>query len=433
MCNVFGLLAALLLAVPSAWAERIDAIAAVVGSGAVSCYEVEQAVDTMIRQLKLSGSAVPPRAQIEKRVLRAKIDEQLQLQQARRLKLKVSDEEIAQAMADVEQRNHIPAGGLPDVLKQQGVDLDEYREQLRKQLLINKLINVDVRSKIQISEESMREYYRKYLAKPSPVREVRLSRIVVALPAEPTPEEVTRARRKIEEIRARILNGESMAVLAPLLSDGPRAASGGDIGWHFAGAMPRAFQEFLKGPVGSLSAPIRMADGMNLLRINDERWKKPEVGEPYDEVHARHILLRIPSDADEATRAKILYRAQAIAQEMKDADDAAFATRAREISQGPSAERGGDLGWFRRGDMAKPFEDAAFALPAGGTSGVVKSQFGLHIIRVVARRHVDPNAFEVHKPRIEQKLQAMEMRNQLPRWLAGLRQNTMIEKRSCRE
>ncbi|MDQ6964583.1 MAG: peptidylprolyl isomerase, partial [Mariprofundales bacterium] len=238
-------------------------------------------------------------------------------------------------------------------------------------------------------------------------------------------------RRRIEGIRARVVAGESLASLAPLLSDGPRAASGGDIGWHFVGAMPRQFRNFLSGEVGSLSQPIRMADGMNLLQIDEERWHKPEVGRPYDEVHARHILFRIPSDADEATRAKILHRAREVADELSSADDETFATRAKELSQGPSGKNGGDLGWFKRGDMAKVFEDAAFSLPAGGTSGVVQSQFGLHIIRVVAKRHIDPNAFERHRPKIEQQLLSMELRNQLPRWLAALRQKTLIEMRSC--
>lgn len=433
MRGLIVVLCCLLLPI-SARAERIDALAAVVGTGAVTCYEVKQAVDTMIKQMKLSGAAVPPRDQVEKRVLRSKIDEQLQLQQAKRLKLSVGDDEIEAAMARVEKQNNIPPGRLPEVLKMQGVDVADYRRQLRNQLLISKLINIDVRSKIQVSEESMREYYRKYLADPKPIRELKLSRILLALPAEPTPEQVQRVRRKMEKIRARIVAGETLASLAPLLSDGPRAASGGDIGWHFIGAMPSQFRPFLQsGKVGALSQPIRMADGMNLLQIDDERWHQPKVGKPYDEVHARHILFRVPSDADEATRAKILHRAREVAAEMANADDAAFATRAKELSQGPSSKNGGDLGWFKRGDMAKAFEDAAFALPAGGTSGVVKSQFGYHIIRVVERRHVDPNAFEVHKPEIERQLVSLEMRSQLPRWLAGLRQKTLIEKRRCKQ
>ncbi|MDQ6963649.1 MAG: SurA N-terminal domain-containing protein, partial [Mariprofundales bacterium] len=92
--------------------EQLDALAVVVGTGAVTCYEVQQAVDTMIRQMRLSGAAVPPRSEVEKRVLRSKVDEQLQLQRAKQLKLSVSDEEINQAMAAVERDNGIPAGKL---------------------------------------------------------------------------------------------------------------------------------------------------------------------------------------------------------------------------------------------------------------------------------------------------------------------------------
>ncbi|MDQ6967740.1 MAG: peptidylprolyl isomerase, partial [Mariprofundaceae bacterium] len=112
-------------------------------------------------------------------------------------------------------------------------------------------------------------------------------------------------------------------------------------------------------------------------------------------------------------------------------DDEAFATRAKEVSQGPSASRGGDLGWFKRGQMVAAFEDAAFALKEGETSGVVKSPFGLHIIRVIKKRHVDPNSFVARADQIKQALTNAEMQTQVPRWLASLKAKAVITKQSC--
>ncbi len=412
-------------------AERLDSLAATVGARAITCYEVHQAVDTMVQQMQLSGAKTSPKNIVFQRILKSKIDEAVELQRARQLKLSISDNALAQAMAKVEQRNNIPAGQLETVLERQGVNIEDYRQQMKRQLLISQLVNVDVRSKIQISEESMHEYYRKYLANPKPTRELHLSRILLALPEEPTPQQVTQVTRRLLKIRQRIVGGETLASLAPLLSDGSNAAQGGDLGWHYPEAMPAQFRDFLAQSVGALSQPIRMADGMNLMLIDEERWHQPKIGKPYDELHARHILFRIPSDADAPTRAKILHRAQVVAEEMQKADDAGFATRAKELSQGPSGKRGGDLGWFKHGDMAAAFEKAADKLQAGQTSGVVKSAFGLHVIRMVARRHIDPNAFEVHRDRISQQLTSMELQARLPRWLAGLKEDLLIDIHPC--
>ena len=155
------------------------------------------------------------------------------------------------------------------------------------------------------------------------------------------------------------------------------------------------------------------------------------MGESYEEVHARHILLQIPSFSDEATTAKIRQRAEQIAADMQGASDEAFIARAKEASQGPSASKGGDLGWFRRGMMVPTFEETAFAMKAGETSGVVESNFGLHIIRTVAKRKIDPNSLEAHRENITQILANVEMQEQLPRWLTSLKAKSSIELREC--
>jgi len=414
--------------------ELVDGIAAIVNNEAITCLQLQEETDVILQRLRDAGmKRLPDMAALRARTLNALIDKAVQLQEARKQGISVSDEEVAKAIADVEERNGLPAGSLPDLLRQRGVDVARYKQTLRDRLIISKLSDAEVRSRLQVSEEAMREYYRKYMAHPKPLREIRLAGILVSLPPDPTPEQVTRARRRIEALRRRIEAGEDFARLAALESDAPEAAAGGDMGWFMPGSLPPRFSPVFRLPKGGVSPVIRSPAGFHVLKVVDERWHEPKRrAGAYDRVHARHILLKFNDSMSEEEKARLRKLAKQIAEEMKDASDEEFATRAREISQGPSAAKGGDLGWFRRGDMVPAFEQAAFALKPGETSGVVQTPFGLHIIRVVERQHVDPNSFEARRDEIQNILMNVELQDQLPRWLAGLRARAVIERRSCR-
>ena len=436
--RIAGCLALLLAALAPAGPARadeqlVDGIAAIVNNEAITCSQLREETDAIVQQLKASGmKRLPDIAALKARTLDALIDKAVELQEAKKQGITVSDEELAKAIADVEEQNGLPAGSLLDLLKQRGVDVDRYKKTLRDRLIISKLTNAEVRSRLQVSEEAMREYYRKYLEHPKPLREIRLASILVELPPDPTPEQVEKARKRIEAIRRRIEAGEDFARLATLESDAPEAARGGDMGWFMPGSLPPRFAAVFQLPKGAVSPVIRSPAGFHLLKVTDERWHElRKRGDAYDKVHARHILLKLNDAMSEEEKARIRKQAEQIAEEMKHASDEEFATRAREISQGPSATKGGDLGWFRRGDMVPAFEQAAFALKPGETSGVVQTPFGLHIIRVVERQHVDPNSFEARRHEIQNILMNVELQDQLPRWLAGLRARAVIERRSC--
>jgi len=417
---------------PPVQAEEIDAIAAIVNGKAITCYEVERDKEMLVKQMQESGQAqLPSNIVLLTRALDGRITQTLQQQEAASLKLSVSDEEIDNAMADIESKNNLAPGQLTEALKAQGVDVEEYRGKLSERLLSSKVINSAVRSKISISEESMREYYRKHLKNPKPIREIQLAQIFIALPKTPTEKQFKQTRQKARNIHAQLLKGKNFRRLTALHSDAPNANEGGDMGWFFPGGISQQFSEVFTLPVGNFTAPIRSPVGFHILKVTNDRMHQPDLGESYDEVHARHILLKLPDSADEATQAKIRYRAATIAREMEGRSDEAFATRAKEISQGPSSTRGGDLGWFRRGQMVEAFEKVAFSLQPGETSGVVESTFGLHIIRVIDKRHIDPNAFEAHRDRIQQTLTNAEMQNQVPRWITGLRAKAVIELKGC--
>jgi len=428
----FLLLAVWLMIVP-AQAETVDAIAAKVDLNVITCYEIEQDAQNMLTQLRQSGASnLPSLAKLSRRSLDAQVVKLVQLEEAKKLDLDVGAEEMANAIHNVESKNGMLAGQLKEALDQQGVSFDAFKENMHDQLLISKLINVAVRSNVKVSEEAIQEYYRKYIADPKPRREVQLAQIFLTLPAEPTPALLAEVRAKARNIHHQLVAGGDFAQLVAIYSESPDRQQQGVMGWFMHGGISQRFAPALDLPVNGISDPIRSPSGFHILKALHERWKEPQVtGESYDEVHARHILLKIPSMADEATRNKIKARAKSIAEDMQKASDEAFAVRAKEASQGPSASNGGDLGWFKKGMMLPAFEKAAFALPAGGTSAVVTTKFGLHIIRVVDKRHVDPNGLEAQRDQIQSVLNNVALQDELPRWIASLRADATIDYQTC--
>ena len=411
----------------------IDAIAATVYGKAITCSDVEQDMVTMKQQLALQGNQHVSSKLLAKRALEQQIMWQLQQREATKLGLHVSHEEINQAIQKIEEKNHLQAGQFQEVLKAQGLDFETYVDALKKRMLSNKLMNAAVRSRINISEESIQEYYRKYLEHPKPRREIHLAQLFIAVQQGKSSQghSLEEAQALAQSIQTKLKSGESFQKLVSLYSNAGDSKTGGDMGWFFPGGLAPAFTPVFQLPVGATSPIITSQRGLHIIKVLEERWHQPEIGKSYDEVHARHILLQVPKHADIATKAKIRNRIQHLAEELKHADDKTFATRAKEISQGPSSSRGGDLGWFRRGQMVPSFEKAAFALKAGETSGVVESPFGYHIIHVIDKRHVNPNSLQARHDQIQQLLTNAEMQTQVPRWLASLRAKAKIETHDC--
>lgn len=152
---------------------------------------------------------------------------------------------------------------------------------------------------------------------------------------------------------------------------------------------------------------------------NQERFVQPE------QIDARHVLIKVAQKADEATVAQARQRIEQILAEAKQGAD--FAELAKRHSQDASAPNGGDLGYFQRGQMVKPFEDAAFALKPGEISEVVRTRFGFHIIKLEARREegVVPEAQAA--PSVRDYLASNKLQDAVAQRVETLREQGSVE------
>ncbi len=152
----------------------------------------------------------------------------------------------------------------------------------------------------------------------------------------------------------------------------------------------------------------------------------PQFFKQAEQVKASHILIKVKPDANETQKAEARKKIETVQKKLKNGED--FGTLAREFSEGPSRERSGDLGYFGRGQMVKPFDTAAFALKSGQVSEIVETQFGYHLIKVYDKKSATTKAYTEVKEQINQHLKQQKARQEVDLYVDGLKKDAKIEK-----
>ena len=153
---------------------------------------------------------------------------------------------------------------------------------------------------------------------------------------------------------------------------------------------------------------------------NPQRFKQPE------QIKASHILIKVDAKADEAKKAEARQKIEEVQQKLKDGGD--FAALAKEYSEGPSSAKGGDLGYFRHGQMVKPFEEAALALKPNEVSDVVETRFGYHLIKVYDNKPEQTLAYADVKDKIIQRLKQEKIEKEAVQYVDKLKKDAKLEK-----
>jgi peptidyl-prolyl cis-trans isomerase C len=175
-----------------------------------------------------------------------------------------------------------------------------------------------------------------------------------------------------------------------------------------------------------LEAELDAKTAVSPEQVNDFYVKNPAAFQQGERVKASHILVRVQANADAAEREKARAKAAGILADLKAGKD--FAALAKQYSDDPgSGAQGGDLGYFQRGQMVPPFEQAAFGLPVGQTSDLVTSDFGIHIIRVTDRQPGRTQPLEEVKADIEQYLVGQNRETQTRLFVETLKTKGKVE------
>ena len=366
--------------------QAADYIVAVVNSEPITNNEVRAKLLRAEQQLTQQGTALPPRAELARQVMERLIGDKAQLQLARTSGLRVDENAIENAVLGVARQNQISVEELRRRLVADGISYNQFRADLRDEILVSRLRQRELESRVVITEQNIDQFLREQqesngLSAP----EINLAQILVAVPENATPQQVASLQAKALQAADRAKAGMDFGVLANEMSDSPTRATGGQMGLRSAERYPPLFLEATNNlPVGGIAGPVRSGAGFHILKLVDKKQAGMS-GMNVTQTRARHILLRVtPVLNERAAREKLADIKKRIAGGQSD-----FATLAREISEDASAKDGGDLGWTSPGAFVPEFEQVMNSLAPGQVSDPLTSRFGVHLIQVVERRDTE--------------------------------------------
>jgi peptidyl-prolyl cis-trans isomerase SurA len=405
---------------------EIDRIAAVVNSEAITERELQQHVLLVERQLREQNIEVPPPDVLERQVLERMIVDRAQMQLARDSGLRVDDGQLERAIAAIAAENRLTPTQLRDRLQRQGIDFEQFRDEVRGQMVRQRLREREIDSKVQISDADVDAFLAAQSGADAADRsELHLAQILLRLPEGANAEQIERQRLRAQEIERQLQAGADFGRLAAAFSDAPEAMSGGSLGWRTPDRLPQLFVDAVRSlNPGGVSPVLRSPAGFHVLKLVERRSEALPVaaGKPVVQTHARHILIR-PNEVvseEEAVR-----RLRGIRQRI-EAGTGDFAELARQYSVDGSAGRGGDLGWVYPGDTVPEFERAMNALAPGQLSEPVRTPFGVHLIQVVERR-TDESSPDRLRQQARQALRERRIEENYEDWLRQLRDRTYVE------
>ncbi|EAR1665580.1 peptidylprolyl isomerase SurA [Salmonella enterica] len=365
--------------------QVVDKVAAVVNNGVV----LESDVDGLMQSVKLNagqaGQQLPDDATLRHQILERLIMDQIILQMGQKMGVKITDEQLDQAIANIAKQNNMTMDQMRSRLAYDGMNYSTYRNQIRKEMIISEVRNNEVRRRITVLPQEVDALAKQIGTQNDASTELNLSHILIALPENPTSEQVNDAQRQAESIVEEARNGADFGKLAITYSADQQALKGGQMGWGRIQELPGIFAQALStAKKGDIVGPIRSGVGFHILKVNDLRGQSQSIS--VTEVHARHILLKpSPIMNDQQARLKL----EEIAADIKSGKTT-FAAAAKEYSQDPgSANQGGDLGWATPDIFDPAFRDALTKLHKGQISAPVHSSFGWHLIELLDTRKVD--------------------------------------------
>ena len=365
---------ALLLCANTVISQELDRVAVIVNDGVVLESDIQQRIADFKKNATLNGEKIPSDDALREEIQEQLITAEIQLQIADRVGIKISDEELNLTLKRLAQQNNLDIEDFIKVVEERGDSYSDLREEVRKNLKINRVQQGRIQNKIQISKDELNNFLETEEAQNQLGPELRVRQILIRNNSSQNVVET------YKEALSRLENGINIENLISSFSEDDDS---GDLGWRKLPAFPELFSNYLKDmEIGDLSEPIKSGAGNHMLYLEDKRGPTVKFEKQWD---VRHILLipnRIrPDEASEKLIKEIKNRIES---------GESFSELASEYSDDPgSKQEGGNLGWAGEGVYDDEFERQMIKANLNEITDPFLSQFGWHVLEVLGNRVED--------------------------------------------
>lgn len=398
--------------------EVVDQVVAIVDDDIIMASELRERVGAVTGNLKARGITLPPEDELIRETLDQLILESIQIQQGTRAGVRISDEQLNAAVQRIAAQNRMTLDQFRQALTERGQSYEAMREQVRREMIIQRVQAGNINQRIQISEDEVGNFMATQEGQSLSQTEFHLVHALLPIAPDATDNEVSAANAQVETVLKRIRGGEAFEEVIPDSKD-PYTFSGGDLGWRKREDLPSLFIDIVPQlKPGETADPLRSDSGIHLVFLQEVRGMDAVV----TQTKARHILIK-PSEIMTDGQARELIeklRARALAGED-------FAELAREYSEDiGSAQEGGELGWTNPGQMVPEFEAAMADTAIDKISDPVRTQFGWHIVKVEGRREQDMTDLATRSKAMDY-VHNRKYQEELDAWLRQIRDEAFVD------
>lgn len=398
--------------------QILDQVVAIVDDDVIMASELRERVTAVTRNLEARGVELPSEDTLIRETLDRLILESIQLQKGTRVGVRISDAQLNAAIGRIAAQNGMDLEQFRQALESEGQSYNAMREQVRREMIIQRVQGGNVSQRIQITEQEVDNFINTPEGKKMTQPEYFIQHALLPLSPGASDAEIAAAERHMKVLLQRIRRGEAfdqVVSTSPL----PYALTGGDLGWRPLDDLPSLFSDIAPSLAeGETADPIRSDSGIHLVHMRKTRGGEKIVAQ----TKARHILIK-PSEIMSDEQARDL--AASLRERALSGED--FGDLARQYSEDiGSAQEGGDLGWTMPGQMVPEFEQAMNSTQDGEISDPVRTQFGWHVLQVDGRRDEDMTQ-QLSRNKAMEFLHNRKYQEELDAWLQQIRDEAFVD------
>lgn len=394
--------------------KALDRVVAIVDEDVILASELQDAIARARANAVRSKRELPPEEQFRRQVFDQLVLESLQLQLANRVGARVSDSELNETLERIAQQNNMTLDQFSQAMTQDGTPYAEAREQLRRELLIQRVQQGNVSDRVQVTDQEIENFLNSAEGQARTAPQYHILHALIPLTENGNPEQI---KQFAEQLASRARGGEDFKKV--MAAAGPVKVESSDLGWRNTDSLPSLLTDVVPTlKAGDVTEPLRSPSGYHVVKVVELRGK----GEIIQQTKARHILLKPSAIRTEAQCQQLAanLRQRALAGEN-------FSALAKEFSEDiGSAMEGGELGWTTPGQLVGAFQKAMDTTAKGAISEPFKSRYGWHIVMVEDRRNQDVTD-DMRRNMARNFLHEKKYQDELDAWLRRIRDEAFVD------